>query len=38
MDVVKVEVKHVDLLLSKATLTIWTKPPHQDQENTTEQS
>lgn len=36
LDVVKAELKTVDLLQNKATLTIWTRPPSQDQEDTTE--
>ena len=36
LDAVKVEVKTVDLLQNKATLTIWTSPEAQDRENTTE--
>ncbi len=38
MDVVKVDIKTIDLPQNKATLTIWTSPPLLDQENATEQS
>ena len=36
LDVVKAEIKTVDLLQNKATLTIWTSPPPPQHENDTE--
>jgi len=38
LDVVRVEVKTVDLLQNKATLTIWTTPPADDREKGIEKS